>query len=73
LTNLIAAVPAPAIKYDGTEAVTCVALITVVASGEPFHCTTEPVQLVPVTVRMKVDDAAIADMGRSTEMVGGGG
>ena len=58
------ALPAAAIRFAGTVALNCVALMDVVASGEPFHCTVAPeTKPVPVTVNVKAAPPAVAEIG----------
>lgn len=65
------AVPALAMSVPETEACSCVALVTMVTSGLPFHCAMEPeVKPVPVTVRMKLGPPGAADDGESVVMLG---
>jgi hypothetical protein len=63
------ALPAVAIRLAGTAAVNRVALVNVVASGEPFHCTvsleTKPV---PVTVSVMAGPPAVAELGAMAVM-----
>lgn len=66
--------PAAAIKLAGTAAVSCVALPNVVVSAVPFHCTTAPVtKLLPPTVSVNAAPPAVAELGLSEAIVGGGG
>jgi hypothetical protein len=66
--------PAAAIKLAGTAAVSCVALPNVVVSAVPFHCTTAPVtKLLPPTVSVNPAPPAVAELGLSEAIVGGGG
>src|ERR1700681_3858745 len=59
-----AGVPAVAIRLAGTAALNCVALIIVVARGDPFHCTVEPERNpVPVTVSVKAGPPAVTELG----------
>ena len=54
-------------------AVSCVALTYVVVRFEPFHRTTElPMKFVPLTVSVKADPPAVAEVGLSPVMVGTG-
>jgi hypothetical protein len=64
-------------REASTVAVSCVALVNVVGSGEPFHCTTEPLLAVaaltkfcPVTVNCKVEDPAGTEVGEIEARVG---
>src|SRR5215469_15767104 len=67
------AAPAVVMKLGGMEAVTWVALTTVVASCRPFQRTCAPAQLVPLRVRTSEEDPEVAEAGASEVMVGGGG
>ena len=65
------AVPAVVSSAFETEACSCVALVTMVTNGLPFHCTVEAeVKPVPVTVRMKLAPPGVVDAGESVVMVG---
>src|SRR5262249_45953161 len=56
--------PASVSNPDGTDAVICVSVTNVVASGVLFHMTTEPVtNPLPATVRVRADDPTTAETG----------
>ena len=68
------ALPVPAIRLAGTDAVSCVALTYVVASGDAFHsaCDDE-MKPVPVSVRLKAGPVATAFAGLRVVRPGVGG
>src|ERR1019366_9595536 len=71
LTSWMLAAPAAAIRLPGTDAVTVVSAGCVVASGEPFHCTTHTAgQLAPVTVSVKAAEPAVAAVGEIVAIAG---
>src|SRR5580704_11015754 len=58
----------------GTDAINCVALTNVVASGEPFHSTVAPVtKLAPLTVMENVAAPLVAMPGLRLVRMGTGG
>ncbi len=69
-TTVIAAVPATAIKFAGTEAVSSPVFTSVVANPAPFHRTdalaTNPL---PLTVSVKTGPPAVVLVGARDEMV----
>src|ERR1035437_9234656 len=71
LTSWMPAAPAPASRFPGRDAVTVGSDGCVVASGEPFHCTTHPAgQLAPVTVSVKAAEQAVAEGGGIVAIAG---
>lgn len=69
--TVIDAEPVEAIMLAGTEAVTCVAELTVVARAVPFHQTTEPeLKPVPVTAREKAAPPVVAELGFKEVILG---
>src|SRR6266566_2635019 len=58
----------------GTDAVNCVALTNVVASGEPFHSTVAPgTNLAPLTVNVNAGTPSVAALGVRLVRVAAGG
>jgi hypothetical protein len=56
-TTVTVAVPGDRNRVLGTEAVNCVALTNVVASGDPFHSTTAPLaKPLPFTCNVRVEN-----------------
>jgi len=73
LTAVTFALPAVVILPAGTEAMSCVALTTVVERAEPFNCTTAPERKpVPFTVNVKVAPPAVAELGLRLAIVAAG-
>jgi hypothetical protein len=63
-TTVIGTVPAVAMRLANTGAVNWVELMTLVASAEPFHSTTEPTaKPAPFTVSVKAGPPAVALFG----------
>jgi hypothetical protein len=72
-TTVTLGVPPVAISEAGTDAVSDVALPNVVVSGEPFQFATEPAtKFVPVSVSVKAEPPAAADVGAIEVSVGVG-
>src|SRR5262245_60352075 len=73
LNTIILAGPAAAMSIAEIAAVNCIPLTNVVVRSESFHRTTEPLaKLVPLTVRAKAGDPAVAEEGLRPVMVGAG-
>jgi hypothetical protein len=71
VTTVIEAVPAVAMRADGTVAVSCVAETNVVVTVVPFHFTVEPeTKFVPFTVNVNCAPPAVAQVGLSELIVG---
>jgi hypothetical protein len=71
VTTMVAE-PAVAIRLAVTEAVSCVALTTLVVSAVPFHWIAAPARNpVPVTVSVKVAPPAVAEAGLRVVMAAG--
>ena len=63
--------PGPAIALAGAKAVNCVASISVVTSGEPFHSTTAPERKPePLTVNVNAGPPAATEAGAMLVTVG---
>lgn len=74
VTTVTLAVPAFNISVAGICAVACVAEITLVARGLPFHCTTDVLtKLTPVTVNKSPGSPALTGLGFKDVMRGDGG
>jgi hypothetical protein len=64
LLTVMAAVPAEAIRLLLTVAANCVAVIRVVGSAAPFHCTTDPeANPLPITVSVNAAPPVVAALG----------
>jgi hypothetical protein len=73
LSTVITTLVGSAIRVAGTEAVSCVALISVVDKAELNHITTEPAtKPLPVTVRVNEGPPAIATSGLTLVIFGMG-
>src|SRR2546425_468239 len=73
LRTLTAAEPAGAVSEAGMAAVRRVALTNVVVRAAPFHSTVAPgTNAVPSTVRVNAGPPALAVLGASAVVVGGG-
>lgn len=71
LFTVMTAVPALAMRLDGTDALSCEEFTKVVANNELFHCTAElAVKLIPDTVRLNVAPPTLADVGKTLVTVG---
>jgi hypothetical protein len=74
LRTVTLALPAEAIRLAGTVALSWVALIKLVAIGDPFHSTFHPLtKPEPLTVSVKAAPPAMAEPGLSPAITGGAG
>ena len=73
LNTVTEAVPAVAMSVAVIAAVNWIADTYVVVRLDPFHCTTEPLmKLLPLTVRVKAEPPAVAEVGLMLVVVGTG-
>src|SRR3984893_1733790 len=73
LNTVTGTVPELAMSIAGTAAVNCAALMNVVVSATPFHCTTDPLtKLLPFTVSVNVALPTAAKFGASDVSTGTG-